>query len=113
MLKLLFLSIIIYIIIQQFLDYCNDEPVISENQVKEREIRPENYTLEPNYRRNNYIEPRHDEVSNKTGYVHKNDLNNIISKAKEVQFIPPNDNRIKEEFSNKQKLILIILKIYL
>lgn len=78
MLKLLFLTIILYIIIQHLLDDCDEpetpQPTIQpiqevETNKKVDNIKPLNYSQEPIYAENGKLELREDSVNNRSGMV--------------------------------------------
>ncbi len=91
MLKLLFLTIILYIIVQHILDDCNEIPtndtsgqVIAEQKqiVQPNSIKPDNYTMEKPYSENGDLGARDDHVGTNSGMVKINAPPSILKTAK-------------------------------
>lgn len=107
MLKLLFLTIILYIIVQHILDDCNEIPtndtsgqVIAEQKqiTQTNSIKPDNYTMEKPYSENGELGTRDDHISKNSGMVTVNAPPSILKSAKpRVKF--QTQEKAKENFA--------------
>lgn len=112
MLRLLFLTIILYIIIQHLLDDCEEvETPQEKNNIKESQeqkqqtnqeqnIKPLNYTLEKSYAENGNLEPRVDSAQNRSGMVTLNEQPNILKSANRPKVTIETANA-KESFADE------------
>jgi hypothetical protein len=85
MLKLLFLTIILYIIIQHLLDDCEKTETSQQEKKnvedKKNSIKPANYTLEKSYSENGSFGTRADSTKDKSGIVLNNGNPSILKSA--------------------------------
>lgn len=121
MLKLLFLTIILYIIIQHLLDDCEEtvtsqqeeqsikdieeqrikEQRIKEQSIKDQSIKPLNYSLEKSYSENGSFEMRADSTQNKSGMIINNVKPSILKSANK----PKGEvNKTNENFAVESKV---------